>query len=402
MWRKYKFRGETILRRFIPLLIVLSLFLLPGSARSAEDVPGVIQGKIINGTEGGEVASDQKVALETYVDGVKQNDTIYTTIDPENQFQFDGLSTDAAHLYVVSAIYRGVDYYSDALSFTEGENNVTVELTLFEATESDETITVLMEHTIIFAENEDALVKEYLLFANVGDRTYIGNVQNAAEGARQTLRFSLPINATNLQPNPDIMPGVIVNGQQFYDILPVPPGMREIAYSYTVDLKDKPYMLDQKIEYHTGSYDLLVQGSDIEVESNQLTGGEYIDIDGQRYLRLSGGEFDAGTLLEIKLSAASAHGGPGIVLWLPAVLIPIVAASAIGFAFLRKRRSQAIRPEPAESTNNDLERQRLLLEIAHLDDAFEQGNILETEYQQLRKEKKAELIRLMNESGPDS
>jgi hypothetical protein len=78
-----------------------------------------------------------------------------------------------------------------------------------------------------------------------------------------------------------------------------------------------------------------------------------------------------------------------------------------GYLFMRKKRPQPVRqeanlgrkgqqPQPvAQGTNFSRKRQRLLVELARLDDDFEAGKIAEDNYRRQRQDVKARLIELM-------
>ena len=80
------------------------------------------------------------------------------------------------------------------------------------------------------------------------------------------------------------------------------------------------------------------------------------------------------------------------ILWVLLALILIVAGFV--FVYLIKRK----RPQPISDGGVLSQQQRLLAELAELDDNFEEGGISEETYRRLRDEKKAELIELMHSS----
>jgi hypothetical protein len=278
-----------LLKRIALLVIVLSL-ILSAPALAAEPGNGIIEGQVVNGTEGGSSVADQEITLKTYLNGTEM-DSITTRTDAEGRFVFDGLLTEPDYSYQVTVTFQQADYAGDQLSFADGETSKFTEVTVYDATTSDEAIQVATAHTIIYVEPDSLLVMEYFLFVNEADRTYIGSREIGGDGTRETLRFLVPVEATELQPGLGLMECCIYGSEGgFVDTMPVLPGGRELVYSYRVGYDSGEYTFLREVNYPTVSYDLLVQGEGVKVVSDQLTTGEPMDIEGIRFNHLSGQE----------------------------------------------------------------------------------------------------------------
>jgi hypothetical protein len=76
------------------------------------------------------------------------------------------------------------------------------------------------------------------------------------------------------------------------------------------------------------------------------------------------------------------------------VLALVVLGTGFGSGYLlRRKRGQPVSPEG----NLDQKRQRLLVELAQLDDSFEAGKIQEEDYRGLRSARKAQLVEVIQE-----
>jgi peptidylprolyl isomerase len=96
------------------------------------------------------------------------------------------------------------------------------------------------------------------------------------------------------------------------------------------------------------------------------------------------------------LAARDSAGQAGLS-WLLLALALGVLAAGFAFFYLRGwRRLRRVRASPARRS------ERLLAEIARLDDDFEDGRIAKAAYRQARKQKKAQLVRLMQHSVKES
>ena len=235
---------------------------------------------------------------------------------------------------------------------------------------------------------------EFYLFVNEGDRTYVGSGEITTTGTRKTLNFLLPSKATELQYGGELMGCCILKSEEgFTDTMPVLPGSKEIVYSYIVDYNSGTHTFSRNVNYPTVNYEFLVQGEGIMISSDQLTTGDPLNIDGIQFNHFLGNNFAPGDAVVVKLSGLPETSSQGAVIWAALALIVLVAGS--GFVYrLRKRRLQPASPE--DSPNQV--RQRLLVELAHLDDDFEAGKMPEESYRRLRAERKAQLVELMK--GP--
>jgi len=352
--------------KHIALLVMIFTLSLSAPAMAAEPSGGIIKGQVVNGTDGGSSVADQDTTLKTYLNDAEMS-AITTKTDNEGHFVFEGLSTESGYSYMVALVFQQVEYYSEWISLDEGETTKFVEVTVYDSTTSDEAIKVAMTHTILYVGQDSLKVMEYFLFVNESDRTYIGSEDTNSAEERET------------------------------DTMPVLPGSKEVAYSYKVNYNSATYTFARRVNYPTTRYDLLFQSESMEVTGDQLAVEEPMDIEGAWFKHLSGSNFAQGDILEVQLSGLPQTSNQGAILWV--VLILVVLGTGFGFVYLmRKRRLQPVSSEDSL----DQKRQRLLIELAHLDDNFEAGKIPEKNYRRLRSVRKAQLVELMQRSKEES
>jgi len=379
-----------VLIKRIALLVMVLILSLPASVLAAEPDSGIIEGQIVNGTAGGSSVADQNITLNIYLDEVEV-DAATTKTDADGRFIFDGLSTESDYSYGVTLVFQQAEYYSDWLSFNEGETTKSVEVTVYDSTTSDEALKIATAHAIIYVGQGSLQVEEYFLFVNETDRTYIGSKEISAEGTREVLRFSLPKGATELQITMGLMECCIVGSEEgFVDTMPILPGSKEVAYSYRVDYSSETYAFSQRVNYPTTSYELLVQGEAVQVTSDQLAPERPLEFEGSRFNHLSGEGLAPGDTLVARLSGLPEASAQGAIIWVALALIVLTGGFGLGY-LLRKKRVQPV------SLEDSLDRrgQRLLVELAQLDDEFEAGKIPEENYRRLRSVRKAQLVELM-------
>jgi LPXTG-motif cell wall-anchored protein len=373
----------------IALLVIIFVLSLSASALAAEPGSGVIEGSVVNRTEGGSSVASQDITLKTYLNEAEVDSTT-TQIDAEGHFVFDGLSLESDYSYQVTLTFQEAEYYSEWLSFDEGETSKATEVTVYDAITSSEAIRVAMAHTIIYVEPESLQVVEYYLFVNEADRTYIGSKEVTADGTKETLRFSLPTEATELQPGSGLMECCIYSSEDgFVDSMPVLPGGREVIYAYKVSYNSGSYIFSPRVNYPIDDYDILVQGEGTKVTSDQLITEGPLDMEGILFQHVSGSDLVPGSTPVVSISGLPQTDNQGTVLWVIVALVVLVGG--FGFSYqLRKKRFQPVRA----GDSLDQKKQKLLIELAQLDDDFEDGKIPEEVYHRLRVEKKAQLVEL--------
>ncbi len=371
----------------ITLLALIFILSIASPVLATEPGSGVIEGRIINGTAGGSIIADQEITLNTYLDEAQETATSLTY--GEGQFKFEGLPTAPDYTYEVEISFQGAEYYSERLTFNEGETAKSTGLTVYDSTTSDETIKITMSHMILYPEGATLLVKEYYLLENEADRTYIGATGEINAGV---LYFSLPEGAIELQPTMGLMDCCIINNESgFADTMPFLPGMKEIAYSYRLSPSPGTYTFSRIVNYPLNKLDLLVQGEDIEMTSEQLTADEPLNISDIYYEHLSGQEFSPGDILTIRLSELSGTDNQdSTTIWM-FLALAVIAAGIIFVFMIRKKK-----PIPVGNEDDfSLRKQQLLAELAGLDNDLENGRIHEKDHDRLRVEKKAQLMALM-------
>lgn len=377
----------------LALLVIILLLTLPASVQAAEPGKGTIDGQLVNGTKDGSSVADQKITLKTYQ---KDNEIGSTTTqtDAQGRFILANLATDASYSYQVIPYYQGAEYSNtEQFTFAAGETTKSVKLTVYDATISATAIKIDTAHTIIYVGQGSLAIIELFSFSNESDRTYIGSGEITATGTRRTLKLPLPDMITKLQYGGKLMSCCVLQDKDgFFDTMPVFPGNKEVAYSYEVTYGSGAYNLSREVNFPTAQYDLLLQGEGIQVKSDQLTKGDPVTIEGAMFNRFSGTNLAPGGSLAVQL-AGLPQTNRRLVTWV--VLALVVVGGGFSFAYLRWRKG--LQPVPVREGLAQRQ-QRLLAELAQLDDDFESGEIEEEAYRRRRAETKAQLVELMQRS----
>jgi hypothetical protein len=314
------------MRCLIVISAILLVFGLPGTAFAQEPAEGIINGQVINDTEGGGSVAGVEVTLITYINDMIADTRIAET-DVEGKFHFDNVTIE--HTYLVLANYLEVGYYYP-VEFEPGETTAYVEMGVCDATTSDQAIRVGLAHTIVSVEEESLLVTEVFWLVNDGDRTYTGT-----DGV---LIFTLPEGATSFEAPQELMPDYkLLGDNRVTYLVPFPPGERQLIYSYRLAKPDSNELtIPLEINYPTDSLELMVGGEGVEVSAVQLAPAEPVVTDtGERFIHFRGENLPRGTTIDFRLSNLSEGGLFFTVFWV------IIAVVIVGVAvyLMKKRKS---------------------------------------------------------------
>jgi 5-hydroxyisourate hydrolase-like protein (transthyretin family) len=395
--------------RFLAVLafVVFPVIHLQADRTAAQDTqPGVIFGRIINGTTG-EPVPEIAVSLSTFAGGTLQagQDTL---TDADGRFEFPSVDTDPEAVYAVSATFFGIAYSTGRISFEEGSEGIDVTLDVYEPTE-DQSLVTIPSRGIILTDVEPVRGELGLLDIVVLEMSE--NRALVANDEGRTLSFPVPRNASRVTPLPgsgyDLQTATI-EGATVFGTEPLLPGEATATLSYTLPYTGDRLSVELQSAYDTAVFRILlpkeVTNVDraIEVEAPGFTysgeeeiGPQVYDVwiregvqTGDRiritYAQLTHSEIQPNTLNKfgpVIVSGMAIAGAIGLVLWLvrgrrlyaerPLVLAPELATS------LETRRS-------------DLIEQLQALETAHASDRIEEPDY--TEYRRTVLEQ----IRLVN------
>jgi hypothetical protein len=390
---------------------ILTMLLLAAIAH-AQDVQtpqgaGVIEGRVLNGTSGGpEIGARITVTLHI-LQGETEAGSLETVTDAGGNFRFEGLDTNPDLEYWPEAVYLDVPYDNkDPYQFKEGEVAINAVLVVYETTDDDSAVRLGSAHFIMESFGQVLRVSEIHLYGNSGDRTFIGNREEA--GRRATLFVPLPENAVGLafeqEPSPERF--VEVEGG-FLDTAPVPPGQETalIFFSYHLVVTGDTMPLERSFAYPVDTLNILVAQPGLTLQSDQLQTMGQQSFQGQQYdffaiqglaadmplaMQLSPvGDVAAdtgmpGSLSGNDLTAASGTvgGNQETLLWFGFALagLAIVAVSIYALSVRRPAAETAAIPDLTVHAGS----RRLLIELADLEEAYESGQIDDASYERER------------------
>lgn len=367
--------------------LLLGAILILTLAASAASAPSTwtITGTVTNHTGPPRPVAGQEVKLTAYVNGAEQDWKTAST-DAQGAFTF-AVPADAQRTYALQVKYKAGEYDSAAIAFKPGETTKQIAMRVYEPTSDPAVLRVNVHHIIVEAGEGAVQVAELLVFTNTSDRTYIGGPPRA-DGKRETIRFTLPAGAANVQYMEGLMECCVsATDTGMVDTMDVEPGMREIAYAYTLPAGRGALALSRPLDYPSERAEVFGNAT-VRLEVAPLQRQQDVTTDQGTYARFSGTDLRAGT--EIRLALSGLPVPRSATRRLAVALFAGVVAAALVYPLLRRRASAPAQTEPTQT------REDLIAAVAALDDRFEAGQIPEAEYRRRREWYMTRLRRLTN------
>lgn len=353
------------------VLAVLTILALAPVVSAQTAATGTIGGAVENLTGGRAPVAGQEVKLTAYVNNAEADWKTATT-DARGRFTFT-VPTAADRSYVVNVKYKGGDYDSDPIAFKSGETRRQLTMRVYEPTTDAGILRVNVHHIIVDVGEGMVQVAELMVFSNPTDRTYIGAVARP-DGKRETLRFSIPSQASQVQYLEGLMECCVFPTETgLIDTMDVKPGTRQVAYNYLIPASRAQAVVARMLDYPTDRVEVFGAAA-ARITATPLEAMPAVETEQGRYLRFSATSLTPKTGVTISLSGVPMPQTSTRRVAL-AAFAGIVAA-ALAYPLLRRRRGG---PGAAE-----MSREELIAAAAALDDRYEAGQIPEPEYRRRR------------------
>ncbi len=394
------------IRSVIVFALTGLMFLLPaGSLAEKDDSAGVISGNLINRTTG-EKISGVEVILQKY-EGNQEQGKQKADSDPNGKYRFSDLNRRKGHSYMLQTVYKGVEYYSPIVLFDDQKKEISLDITVYDTTDSDEKISVIMHHVLTEQAEDTFSVRELMIVENTDNRVFVG-AHEIAPDKKETLRVSLPPRAQELQPLRGFMSCCIVETQDgFADTMDIKPGRKEYQFAYKIDYGSSSIDLRKTVNLPTASLDFFIPNQGIRAEGENLEYAGLIGEPGNQFLHYAAKELVKGSQVVLSLK-----GFPWGKRFFRKILPLLgIALMGLGLAYplirvgRRKRLDEnetKAGDQPREEPTPQEERGAVLLAIAELDDQFDSGKISQEEHDKKRRALKEKAIRITESVQKDS
>jgi hypothetical protein len=315
--------------------------------------------------------------------------------DRSGRYRIRAASRDSAAVYLVSATYAGVAYFTRPLHVPATARQLRLEtLAVYDTSSGAPPVELAQRHVIVRRPAADGSrhVMELLVLRNRGARTRI-----APDTSRPVWQARLPAGAIELQAGESDVSteAVYRRGDTVAVAAPVPPGEKQVVISYILPpgRRRLDLVLDQPVE----RFNLLIEDSLAAVGGGGLERLGTETIEGQAFQRFARTNLAAGTQISIALPSPGWQAAR--LWWLVVGLAGSILAAGLVIAW---RTTRPARPALGGIAARDPS--VLAAQIAALDAAFAAhpgaGEAARAAYEHQRAALKAALEALLQEGRP--
>ncbi len=395
--------GRTTWPRLLAAVLTFALcpLLFPLTAHAA-GLGAIIDGTLVDKTPGAALLPGAKALLYKLPSGQEPRQVGQSDVDGSGHFRFDFIEADPGNAYEVGVQYQGAPYFSDKITFAQGETSRKLSLDVYEASDDDKVLTLAGTSLLIDASEKthELSILELDTFINDSQRTFVPNTTPRNGGPPPLLRFSLPLNASNLTPGEGMGPEEIIQiGGGFGALVPISPGRHDLGFAYRSAYQTSSTSFTKSVIYPTKTLRVLMPASSAQVDSPQLSRQARQNIGGKQYDLLLASDLQPGTKVELRFSSLpgisplAELAQPATLPWLAGVL-GLAVLALLGWYLRDRLRAPALAPA-VDRRELEIERRELLIALARLDDRFDAGKIRAEDYHAQRDAQKAELRAVM-------
>ncbi len=382
-----------------------------------------ISGYVQNGTFDSRFEGEMVVTLHVFNSSYTETNVMTTTLATDGSYTFSLTDMPTDWVYMTSVTFQGLEFTSDIGRFDSESVTLGLPITVYESTNDSDGVTIDQLHVSLTFVDGQMQVSELYTFDNRQTAVYIGTTNNLENG---TIQVALPEGATNpifergMGPASGFFPAneFFQSGKNWLDTLPLRPGSNSLTLRVSYQL---PYQnelqLSHALPYDTENIVLTMPENGVSFDAAQWQQeATRSTVDNGLLRSYSRTNFDANGTINIPLSGQVETGadlqtavsstnpstewsiGIGLLLLLIAVGTRLRLTrgkgtdGSVGETAVSSHPTYQPVITQTSSKTSPSHRKRLLIAIALLDDAFEEGRLTQTAYQQKRQQLKTELI----------
>lgn len=353
----------------------------------AATVPGVVSGRVTNGTAGAPLPDGLALTLHVLKSEFSEQ-TFGTAVNADGSYRIADVPMNHAYRYVVTAPHGDTRFVSAMLQGSVGATALELPLTIYEggATPADIQVTEIGMQVIV--RGDEMQIAQMVAFGNNSDRVYL----TPRESGATSVGLRVPVNA---QVQDHSGEGYLVSddGEQIFDTRPLLPGeVRPMYVLYSLPYAERS-AFEQPFDYRVqGNVRVQLVNDGLSLVSEGLSpvqvdsGGTMLAGDLDRPAGSTIG-FEAGGIPASAQAAVPAADNSLGYLLIGAGVGALIIALLMTARDLRQSRSRRATPDGD-----------LIEQLAALDREHDAGHLSRRDYERRRAELKTRLSRQMKAS----
>lgn len=350
-------------------------------------VLGVIEGRVSNGTPNGSSVGGVTVQLMSLLPSGEALPVASAAADSNGAFRLERINTDSSLSYQVRVAFAAGEFRSRILSFAPNIAQLNADIQVFDTTADPAATKFTSVVTIIERSDQKLVIGQSIGVTNASDRAYIGTAPN--EGApRRSLAIPLPPGVDSVQYLDGLTPEeATLEAAGIFFLVPLLPGPREILLRYSIPITADRYLFTWQPEYAVDQFDILLRGLPAEAGAGLQKDESAVNFQGQDFRRLTARHVAPGARLEAIVQGLPFFDTARAMRWAALAIGAVFGVVLVGLALSSSRR-------PARTATMSVQRERLLEDVADLDESFDAGKVTANVYRDQRWRKLSRLLDL--------
>lgn len=363
---------------------------------NAQSFQSEIKGVVVNGTEGGVVPADFTVKLFSVDEEANQIiEQVTTTVGADGTFSFGNLISGPG---VTFRVVADAGDYTPSVDLSGVEDWTNVRLTIYDQTTSLEDITVssyVMMIPTIDARSRQAGILTVINVNNNGDRVWVPDLGDPTLTGFDLLRFNLPDGYSDLSVESELPSGNILETDTGFAMTnPIAPGGAAILISYIIEYEGDGFDFTLKLPYGADQIRVLLPDGGGSIAAEGFGSVESVVVANDVYNSVEGVDYAAGgeivisfagmpqpTPLQTLTDFFQGRTYVFVIIW----VVGIALLGILGYAMYSSRKNAGL---SSQDDDEMASRADIVVEIAALDEEFEEGKIEENAYNDRRDELK--------------
>ena len=359
--------------------IILAFFLGTVTTVTADD-KRTIQGQITL-VKGNMEIPVEEVELNIFISPYQDDMSIIRTLtDTAGEFKIENILTSNS-LILINFSYDNIDYSQPAELTDSAEK---IQIKVYEQKSDYSEISIKSQSMIIVDVDPSNEILSIMEMVNIHNPTQYTIVPDS-ESVMSLLRFSLPEQYFDLDIQSSLPIGNAIEVNKGFGMTnPIPPGTNEVIYSYRIIYDKKPYQINRKVSYPIDNLLVLIPDGigSINNSSSAFKVQGIANIGSRNYNQYEFGDFVNAETIDIIFDDLPSigifkkliqHLGNNPLTFIPIALGIITIAALIIYVVLSRHKSL--------STMSETD---ILSMIANLDNTYQNGDINETIYLNIR------------------
>ncbi|MBK6842185.1 MAG: hypothetical protein IPG88_07765 [Gemmatimonadetes bacterium] len=313
---------------------VLALVATVGGARRVQaQAPLSVRGSVVRQTlDGTRVVSRELVTLHR-VNSREAGPIDSMTTDAKGTFAFRVASPDSLSMYLASARYGGIAYFSQPMQAGQVAGGPS-EIVVYDTTSADVRLQLQGRHLVVSSPNADG-VRSVIDVLEIENDTVVTRVAGA--GNRATYSLLLPDGARNVRASQgEMSDGAVEVREGRADVYaPLSPGLRQLVLTY--ELPASVFPVSVPLERDVSVLEVLLEEPGATAEGGGLKSQGGVTVDGKTFTRYLGQSAPATAV--VTLGVAKGIGGTSVPTWVLPLVLSLVT---LGVILVVARRAPAL------------------------------------------------------------